>query len=325
MRKVYIGALAAALGCIDGDVDPGRVAHQSQASTADCRVQTLEWGTGAGQLGYQPPAPERAARAPQSLAIRGGEVVVLDNVRGRVVGVDGEGRVRPVASNLHPSVEDVAVGPDGALAVYSPLEASVEVFAPDGKSIGTVAVPRALRGVARIELGESRRVYAYSAFQERHTLGSPAAPLVLDSVLRSKLEGAWRFGADRSVVAVASSEQVDLRILRAPGNGERAQLSHELTIPGRANAAQVVGGHDSTVCLRTESIDRESTVVEVSRRLVCADLEDGRWLLDRPLAAPAPFVPRREVAVAGTADKLITAALEATDSGLRITRCEVAR
>jgi hypothetical protein len=310
------------LGCIDGNVDPGNVANRSQASTTDCQVQTVAWGAGDSELGYLPPASERAARGPQSIAIRGSEVIVLDNVRGRIARVDGEGRVRPFATDIHPSAEDVAVGPDGAIAVYSPLEARVDVYAPDGKLIGPVPVPRSLRGITRIELGESRRVYAYSAFQERHTLGSPAAPLSLDSALRSKLEGAWRIDSDRSMVAVANGNQVALRILRAAA-GERAELSHELLVPGRANAAQVVGGHGSAVCLRTESVDPNKTTVEVERRLVCADLDDGRWLVNRELAAPSPFVPRREIAVSGTAESLTTASIEATESGLRITRCEV--
>lgn len=323
MRKVSTLVVLATLGCVDASEAPSATVRTQANQSSSCATKIMPWGTGDGALGVALPAPERAARGPLAVALRGRDAVVLDNQQARVVLVTAEGAVRELVKSVDHTAEDIAVGPSGDLAVYSPLRGRVEVFASSGDRLGEVAVPRSLRHTTRVELGSSHRVYAYSGFQERHTLGGPSAPMALDSVLRSKVEGAWRIGDDRGVVAVGRDGLAELRVLRASADGGRSVIGGVMPVPGHADAVQIMAAGGSIVCARTETIDRGSAEVLVSRRLLCADVVAGRWLFERDLPVPGLYVPGREIAVSRAQGRLQVLHARPTEAGLELDRCEV--
>jgi len=249
--------------------------------------------------------------------------LILDNGNSRVVSSTPAG-LRVVAA-VDRTAEDIAVGPNGAIAVYSPVLGKVEVFSAAGTSLGTVDVPRQIRHVSRIELGASLQVFAYSVLQERHGLGSPSAPRALGSILRSNVEGSFRPSARTGVVSIVNGAKAELRVLSG-GIGERAQVVQSLPIPGDpVDAVQIADGDDSIVCARTESVSQSTSEVNVQRRLVCADIDSGAWLLDMELAPPGPYLPHRELALRADASSLSVLHAIPSTSGLELKRCEVSR
>jgi len=323
MRKVLIGVVAVGLGCIDAEAPPASGVLQRGVAAPTCVSQLVRWGTADAELGVALPGPEVAARGPLAVGMRGKDAIVLDNQRQRVVLVNPQGALRTIAEGVDMTAEDVAVGPQGDIAVYSPVRGLVEVFAAAGDRLGQVSVPRSLRHTARVALGTSRRVYAYSGLQERHTLGSPSAPLALDTVVRSKVEGAWRVSDRKGVVAVAADGSAELRVVHDQGDGNRPEVSEVLPVLGHVDAIQIIAGEGAIVCARAETVNQGSTVVEVARRLVCADVGEGRWVMDQPLAEPGLYVPGRELAVARDGAVLRTVSARPTTAGLELNRCEV--
>lgn len=324
MRKVCIGVLAAALGCVSDGEGASSSALRAGAEAPRCNTQLIPWGQERDQLGLVPAGLERAARGPLAVAIDGADTLVLDNERARVLRVAPDGASRVAISGLDRTATDVAVGRDGTIAAFSPLRGRVQLYDGSGGSLGALTVPRALRAVSRIELEPGRRVVAYSAYQERYSLGGPSAPLAFESTLRSRLEGAHRSETGLAVTAVARGGAARLQILRAPEDGRRAVLSHELPIPHQPDAAQIVGGRGPLVCARTENIDPGRTQIAVERRLQCVNSSTGVWNVDRPLPEVGVYLPHRELSIDADAESLRFVHARPTELGLELERCEVA-
>ncbi len=313
-----------ALGCLDAGPREAGGTARALVLEPTCQSQTLSWGQGDAELGLDLPGPDRAARGPLAVSLRGGDTLLLDNQRGRLVRVDSAGLARTLADNVDPTAEDLAVGPTGAVAAFSPLRGQVSVWSSEGTHLGNVKVPRSLRHVARVELGSSNQVFAFSPLQERHSLGSPTAPMALGSVLRSNVEGAWRVGERTGVVSVARDGGAELRVLLAPKDGSRAQVTRALEVPGSdVDAVQIMAGSGTVVCARTESVSSGTGPIEVSRRLVCVDLATDTWVVDRALPPPGLYLPRREIAAELVGNRLTTLHARPSLSGLELSRCEV--
>jgi hypothetical protein len=224
------------------------------------------------------------------------------------------------ATGIARDAEDVAVGADGAFVVWSPLQAKAWLFEPGGAAIGEVSIDRAFRHVTGVSLASSRRVAIRTAYQETFVVGSPAAPVDLATSLTGKREGAFVLADGRGVAVRASAGTAELDVVTNPA-GRRSTIERSYAIPGRVDAAMLVGLSGTTACARVERLSTERETVDVSRRAVCMDLETGRVLLDLPLPRPGLYLPRQELAMTGGT----LAAIHAAPEGLVVRTCEVAR
>lgn len=94
-----------------------------------------KWGSQKGQLGRER-AQEGNAEGPMSLAFAGDDLLVLDQVNGRVARYGKDGKLRGT-SDAPTTVQDVAVGSDGSVAMLDRLGSKVvTVTDPSGKKVG---------------------------------------------------------------------------------------------------------------------------------------------------------------------------------------------
>jgi len=99
------------------------------------------WGSGRDELGRLK-ANESNPEAPMSLAVGpNGEVVVLDQVNGRLVKLDAKGKVIDTVRTTLSAPQDVAVASDGTTAVLDRLgDRTVQIVGPDGKVVGALPI-----------------------------------------------------------------------------------------------------------------------------------------------------------------------------------------
>jgi hypothetical protein len=240
--------------------------------------------TEALRAGFVPAVQERAARGAPAIAVDPrGRVFVLDAVNGRIVRKDGDELV-PVAE-VPGDADDLAIGPDGAMAVRRSVKPEVLVLDPSGKQVGRVDTS-ALPDVDAISLGRSRRVAVTTPFQETFSLGSPSMPQLPAVVLATKREGAVVLADGRGVVAVHTDDgRLELR-----AGGERISL-------GEGDAARIVGAEGNVVCARIERVSADAEgALRTAREAACVSTVSGRTVFRAALDAPAAFVPRRELA-----------------------------
>lgn len=94
-----------------------------------------KWGSQKGQLGRER-AQEGNAEGPMSLAFAGDDLLVLDQVNGRVSRYGKDGKLRGT-SEAPTTVQDVAVGADGSVAMLDRLGSKiVTVTDASGKKVG---------------------------------------------------------------------------------------------------------------------------------------------------------------------------------------------
>ncbi|MFT3770570.1 MAG: hypothetical protein QM820_34520 [Minicystis sp.] len=313
-----MAGLAAGLGlaaCAGEPVDQAREA----ARAAGPEIVRIRWGSGAEEAGFRPKAAEIGAEGPSSVAVRGASIVILDRRNERVIEVNGNA-VR-VAAEVPRDAEHLAIGPDGALAAWSPLRATVWLRARDGQPAGEITVPRVLRDVTAIHLADSRRVQLETAFQETMDLGSPRAPLDLSATLRTKREGAG-FLPDGHGVAVRriDGRAAELLVMgegATSGRESRHAVLRRIRVEGPLDAARIVGSAGSVVCMRIERV-AGAPAVSVEREARCIDAETGATVLRAALPPPGPYTPHEELAVGRNPPTL--AAITPQEDGLLVQR-----
>jgi hypothetical protein len=285
-----------------------------QAAVTEARAEALQrllpWGGDASSVGLVPAGPEHPAQGVSAVAVGPeGTMYLLDRLNQRVLRVSADA-VETVAT-VPEDTEDLAVGPDGALALYSPLRSRVWIYA-EGKLAGEVEVPRALHQIQSLSLGPSRRVMVHDAHQETRWLGSPIAPQTLPAILHSKREGRAFLEDGSGVVVVRLPDgRPDLRVL---SGSERPAVRTHFVLPEPVLAARILGVARDQVCLRLE----QGSIEEVRRRAVCVDAASGKRVLDVLLAPPGLYAPRRELALGGSPASL--AFIHPEREGLRIRR-----
>src|SRR5512140_3618463 len=99
-------------------------------------IAQASWGSGPGQLGRHH-SGEGNPEAPMSLAVTPrGDVMVLDQVNGRIVRFGPDGKVRGTVPVTQQAPQDVAVAKDGTLAVLDRLrDKTVALIDPDTKEL----------------------------------------------------------------------------------------------------------------------------------------------------------------------------------------------
>jgi hypothetical protein len=122
------------------------------AGTLPPPIVRARWGSGFDDLGRSRPQ-EGNAEAPMSLALAGDDVIVLDQVNGRVVRFDKGGR-RVGAQPATVTTQDVAIAGDGTMALLDRLaDRKVTLVTPDNRRLelplaeGTTGEPGLLTGL----------------------------------------------------------------------------------------------------------------------------------------------------------------------------------
>lgn len=253
------------------------------------------------RVGFVPAARDQAARGAPAIAVDGGgHVFVLDAVNGRVLRKAGEELLS--VAEVPRDADDLAIGPDGAIAVRRSVKPEVLVLDAGGRRVGIVdtsAVPDA-DGIA---LARSRRVIVTTPFQESFSLGSPAMPQLPAAILASKTE---------APIAGVRTDDGELE-LRA--GADRLSL-------GKGDAVRVVGIEGDVACVRIEHVGTDAEGAVLTRReAACADVRAKRTLFRRELPAPGAYLPRRELAFAGG----VLAFARVTDAGVEITTWKIER
>jgi hypothetical protein len=271
----------------------------ADAPTAEGRL--LPWGDGPTEVSLEPAAFERLAEGPSAVAVGpDGAVFLLDRLNGRVLRLTAGGA--QVAADVPEEAMDLAVGPDNALAAYSPFMARVWIYQPDGRFMGEVGVPREIRLARGIRLINSRRAVLHTADQATHLLGSPSAPLRLPEVLHSRRSGEYQLDSGLGVTVELDAERRPVVSLREPRGSGRAERS--FTLPEAVSAARIVGVSGSIACLRLERAE-DGPPISVARSAVCIDLTSGDGILERALPPPGLYLPRRELALGGDPPALV--------------------
>jgi len=102
---------------------------------------TAKWGREKGQLGRERPQ-EGNPEGPMSLAFAGDDLLVLDQVNGRLVRYGKDGRVRG-ASDAPTTAQDLAVGKDGTVAMIDRLVGkAVTLTDANGRKIGQLPLDK---------------------------------------------------------------------------------------------------------------------------------------------------------------------------------------
>ena len=278
----------------------------------------LSWGSGPAEVGLRPRRTDELAQGVSAVAVGfDGAVFLLDRLNGRVLRVvPGTGEVRQ-AAQLPEDAEDLAAGPQGAVAAYSPLRTRVWLRDRHGEPAGEVAVPRLFRQVRRVGLEGSLGVTLHDAHQETYRLGSPAAPLTLEAALSSKREGAFLLSDGTGVAVRLNNGRPEVLQLQ---QGERARVKARHLLSRRVLAARVVGVSGQVVCLRLEQDGARPN--EIQRRVVCLNTTSGRLLFERELPPPGLYLPRRELALGGDPARLVL--IHPQQRGLRLQSWRVA-
>ena len=115
------------------------------------RMLTAKWGSGRGELGRDRPA-EGNPEGPMSFAFAGKDLLVVDQVNQRLVRFDKDGKPKGTQTTIAPTVQDIAVGKDGTVALLDRLgDKNVTLTDANGKKIGTLPLgtndPGSITGV----------------------------------------------------------------------------------------------------------------------------------------------------------------------------------
>lgn len=253
------------------------------------------------RVGFVPAARDQAARGAPAIAVDGdGQVLVLDAVNGRVVRKAGDELLE--IAHVPRDCDDLAVGPDGAIAVRRSVKPEVLVFDARGGRVGTVDTS-AVADVDGIALGRSRQVIVTTPFQESFSLGSPAMPQLPAAILASKRE---------APIAGLRTDDGELEL-------RSADVRHAL---GKGDAVRVVGIEGDVACVRIEHVATDAEgAVRTKREAACVDISARRTLFRRELPEPGAYLPRRELAFGGST----LAFARATEAGFEITTWRIER
>ena len=141
-RSPELGALATSTS-----LAVASIAVPSASASVSVAFASFGWGGGDGQLGRSRPH-EANPEGPMSLTSDGkGGALLLDQVNGRVVKLDADGKPKGTIKVPLLGAQDVAVAADGTVAVLDRLaDKQVQLFDADGKPRGSL--PLEGKGIA---------------------------------------------------------------------------------------------------------------------------------------------------------------------------------
>lgn len=138
------------------------IAERDAALEAGTRVLfSAAWGSGVGKLGRDRPQ-EGNPEGPMSLVLAGRDLLVLDQVNGRLARYDADGRLKGT-SDAPATAQDLAVGKDGTVAMIDRLAGkTVTLVDANGKKIGELPLGARLPepGLVTAVVIDGKDVYA---------------------------------------------------------------------------------------------------------------------------------------------------------------------
>jgi hypothetical protein len=306
-------------GCGESESDSTARATGNTGSAALAQLpETVTLELGWNEATLRAASSESVAEGPSAVAaLPNGDVLVLDQLGERVTRLSYDEPARTVTSVAR-DTRDLVASADGGFVTFSPMRATASYFDAAGKSAGVLHVPRELRELTGLSIGASRRLTVKTGYQELYTLGSPAAPVALPSMLAGKREGAALLPSGEGVAVQAAGEQLKLIVLSQPTTETRSHAVRSFSLPHSASAGRIVGTEGNRVCLRTERVTSTPTI-DVTRRALCLDAATGEIVLDRELPAVGVYLPRTELSVGG--GRLVF--LHPTPEGLHVTSSRI--
>lgn len=141
---------------------PEPIAQRGAAADAGTRVLlSALWGSGVGKLGRDRPQ-EGNPEGPMSLVLAGHDLLVLDQVNGRLARYDADGRLKGT-SDAPATAQDLAAGKDGTVAMIDRLAGkTVTLVDANGKKIGELPLGARLPepGLVTAVVIDGKDVYA---------------------------------------------------------------------------------------------------------------------------------------------------------------------
>ena len=318
---VFLSLATAVGGCTIGcGRGSDETTNGSGASALTGAPSLLKWGSEDGAIGLRPNAEDHLAQGAAAIAVApNGDVLVLDGVNHRVLSVGKDGATHTAISNLPTDADDLAIGTDGAVAIYGALSQRVTIF-DHGQRAQEIAIPRIFHDVDRIAIGASRRVSFRTGLGETLELGSPSFPLPLDVTLASKKEGAVLLRDHSGVRAEVTRDRdghtrAALVRVRSGSSDQRASVVSSYALD--ADGIHLVGAAGNVACARLEHVSEAGGAISVKREAACVDMDSNRETLRVNLGAPGIYVPRGELAVGGAPAVLAFALPD--DDGLHVT------
>ena len=170
--------------------EPAPLIEATAAPVADAEegagvVLAARWGSGRGELGRSRPQ-EGNPEGPMSFALSGDELLVLDQVNGRVARYDANGKLRGTFETTG-TTQDLTVAKDGTVVLLDRLvDKTVRLVDKNGRPIGALPLPSERVGEPGLVTGvftDGKDVYV----EKEHgvltrigsTDGSPADPAEL--------------------------------------------------------------------------------------------------------------------------------------------------
>ncbi|MBN1947626.1 MAG: hypothetical protein JW797_18320 [Bradymonadales bacterium] len=257
----------------------------------------LPWGDGHGEIGWLPPAQERAAMAPASLAVdRDGSLWIVDQVNSRLVHLDPAGGWLGTV-DCPPGGADLALGSDGRLYLLSLANHRVTVL-DGGGVVDTLHIPLELVHISGLVVNERHHVLLIDAYQQTYDLGGPSIRMGWPSHLRTRREGIVTASGGPRVKAVLSQGVAEL-LYPEPGGDREAKPdppADRVVLEDTDSVASIVvldSEPTGEVVLLLEFFQGER-VVRTLRRVD----EVGQPLAEVVLGPPPIAFPFREFAVA---------------------------
>lgn len=122
----------------DAEAEPlaaNEVVREGGADAGPSVLLVARWGSARGELGRERPQ-EGNPEGPMSLVLAGKDLVVLDQVNGRLARYDAKGRLLST-SDAPTTAQDVAIGKDGTVAMIDRLVGkAVTLVDANGRKIG---------------------------------------------------------------------------------------------------------------------------------------------------------------------------------------------
>jgi hypothetical protein len=133
----------------------------SQTPTSSEAKWSARWGSAKGELGRSRPQ-EGNPEGPMSFALAGNDLLVLDQVNGRVARYDADGKLKST-SDAPQTVQDIAVAKDGTAALLDRLAGkTITLLDPSGRKIGELPLDKARVGEPGLTTGvfvDGKNVY----------------------------------------------------------------------------------------------------------------------------------------------------------------------
>jgi hypothetical protein len=122
-------------GLAEADGAAAEMVDASLARAEGSSFVVARWGGARGELGRERPQ-EGNPEGPMSFVLAGRDLVVLDQVNGRLARYDADGRLRNT-STAPTTAQDIAVAKDGTIAMVDRLVGkAVTLVDPNGRKIG---------------------------------------------------------------------------------------------------------------------------------------------------------------------------------------------